>query len=242
MQLDTGLTRLGLQAQHLSLLQAGADLWQDAQPVAWISHLGHFEAPSDARNQVQKQLFDQWTAHLPAAERSLAASSCVFADAQWHYDHARVGSALYGVATTAGQPLEVVARLQAPILRIADVPAGVEVGYGDRFRTPRPMRIATVAIGYGDGLPFSGLQQCSLRLHGRAAPVVGGVAMGLLALDVSEFTAPELATGQWVEVYGEQQRIEALAMTAGLASNALLVPTARLSQRSYAGLSRAAVP
>lgn len=236
-QLDTGLTRLGLRHGELERLAPGADIWQDLQPVAWVSHLGHFDALEDARNLAQKQRFEHWTAHLPAAELSLAASSCVFADAGWHYDHARVGSALFGICTTPAspQPLQCVARLRAPVLRVAEVEAGAEIGYGGRYRTSTQRRIATVAMGYGDGLPFQGLERCALWFAGRPAPIVGGIAMGLLSVDVTDFAPDQVRPGTWAEVYGGQQRVEHLAAAAGLASNALLVPTARQARRCYTG-------
>lgn len=239
--LDTGLSRLGLQACDLPALASGSAIWQDLRPIAWVSHLGRFHEPQHRRCQAQRQLFEQWTAQLPPAERSLAASSCVFAPSHWHFDHARAGSALYGVCTTPQQPqpLQIVAQLQAPVLRVAEVPAGSEIGYGGKYLAASDMRIATVAIGYGDGLPFHWHQPGCLWLAGRPAPIVGGIAMGLLSLDVSAFAADEIQAGMWAEVYGAQQPVEQLAAQAGIATNALLLATARQAQRSYTRATQA---
>lgn len=235
LHLDTGLTRLGFGAADLPALHPGSALWADAQPQTWVSHLGRFSDPTAPECLRQRADFTAWTAQLPRAERSIATSSSVFADPAWHFDHARVGSALFGVQTTPGhpQPLRSVASLHAPVLRVADVPAGTEVGYAGSYRTPRASRIATVAIGYGDGLPFGLVNRGALYLCGQAAPIVGGVAMGMLGLDVSAFAPGQVQPGMWAQVYGPQQPLEQLAATAGVAPNTLLVTTASLATRHY---------
>lgn len=235
LHLDTGLTRLGFGVHDLPALRTNSPLWADLQVQTWVSHLGRFNDPSAPECLHQRAQFNAWTAQLPHAERSIATSSSVFADPAWHFDHARVGSALWGVQTTLGnvQPLRPVASLHAPVLRVADVPADTEIGYAGSYRTTHASRIATVAIGYGDGLPFGLANQGALYLNGRAAPIVGGVAMGLLGLDVSAFAPGEIQAGQWAEVFGPQQPLEQLAAAAGVAPNTLLVATASLAQRHY---------
>lgn len=229
--LDTGLTRLGFDEAALDLLQPGRALWQHADLRLWVTHLGRFHDPAAPQCQLQRQRFVQWTAHLPRARRSIATSSSVFAGPDWHFGQARVGSALWGVSTNVhGQPpLRPVASLQAPVLRVAEVAEGTEVGYAGRYITPRPQRIATVGLGYGNGLPFGLVNRGQFMLGGKPAPIVGGVAMGMVALDVSAFAPGEVQPGQWAEVFGRQQAIEALAAAAEVAPNVLLSLAARLT-------------
>ena len=130
--------------------------------------------------------------------------------------------------------LRPVASLHAPVLRVADVPAGTEVGYAGSYTTPGPRRIATVALGYGDGLPFALVNRGHLVLAGRHVPIVGGVAMGMVAVDVSACAPGEVRPGMWAEVYGAQQPVQALAAAAGVAANVLLALSARLAPRSAA--------
>ncbi len=232
--LDTGLTRLGFTQAQLTPLQSGGALWRDAEPLLWMTHLGRFHDPEASQCLRQRERFVAWTAQLPTAARSIATSSSVFAGPPWHFEHARVGSALWGVPTSvrATPALHPVASLQAPVLRVAEVAAGTEVGYAGSYVTPGPRRIATVALGYGDGLPF-GLVNCGqLMLAGRPAPIVGGVAMGMLALDVSAFADGEIRPGMWAEVYGARQPLQTLAAAAGVAPNVLLALTARLARRA----------
>ena len=242
LHLDTGLTRLGFTAEQLALLHDGAALWRDARPLLWVTHLGRFHDPEAEQCLAQRERFVQWTARLPAAARSIATSSSVFAGPRWRFEHARVGSALWGVPTSvrAAPALRPVASLQAPVLRVAEVPAGTEVGYAGSHVTSGPRRIATVALGYGDGLPFGLVNRGHLVLAGRPAPIVGGVAMGMLALDVSAYAEGEIRPGQWAEVYGVQQPLHDLAAAAEVAPNVLLALTARLARRAGTALESAA--
>ena len=233
LHLDTGLTRLGFGARELHALQPGSSLWMDARPDMWVSHLGRFDDPGLPQCLRQRERFLQWTAQLPRAERSMAASSAAFAGLHWHFEHVRAGSALFGVPTGVNDvaALRPVASLHAPVLRVADVAAGAEVGYGGSYRTERPSRIATVAVGYGDGLPVGLVNRGGLHLAGRVAPIVGGVAMGMVTIDVSGYAPGEIQPGMWAEVYGLRQTLPALAQTAGVAANVVLALTARLARQ-----------
>ena len=71
-------------------------------------------------------------------------------------------------------------------------------------------------------------------LAGRSAPIVGGVAMGMVALDVSDYAPGEVRPGMWAEVYGARQPVQALAAAAGVAANVLLALSARLAPRCAA--------
>ncbi|MBW7899942.1 MAG: alanine racemase [Rhodocyclaceae bacterium] len=230
LHLDTGLTRLGFGAEDLPYLLPDTGLWADARAQVWVTHLGRFHDPGLPQCLRQRERFVHWTAQLPRAERSIATSSSVFAGPDWHFEHARVGSALFGVPTGASSaPLQPVASLQAPVLRVTEVAAGCEVGYAGSYVAAGPRRIATVAMGYGDGLPFALVNRGHLILAGRPAPIVGGVAMGMVGLDVSGYAPGEIRPGMWAEVYGRQQPLQTLAAAAGVAANVLLALSARLA-------------
>ncbi len=236
-QLDTGLTRLGLNKAAVAHIVANPRLLDGLTVIAWVTHLARYDRPEARQNTHQRRRFLAWTARLPAAPLSLAASSSVFSAADWHFDHARCGSALYGVDTTPArpQPLEPVATLSAPILHVSHVAAGVEVGYRSLYRTPSPRRLATLAIGYGDGLPPGLAGAGSVVIDGHHAPIVGGLAMGLVSVDVTDLPDGLARPGVRAEIYGQRQRLETVAAAAGIAPNVLLTATASRALRHYLG-------
>ncbi|GGF89285.1 alanine racemase [Azorhizobium oxalatiphilum] len=235
LQFDTGLTRLGLTLGDVRRLRDEADAFAGLRVAAYVTHLARFADPFAHRNVQQWRRFRSWSSVLPAAPLSFCASAGVFGDSSRHCALARVGSAIYGVETTPArpQPITFAARLTAPILRVMDVRAGVEVGYGGVYRTPRPSRLAHVAAGYGDGIPFSFRHQAHVRIGGRPAPIVGGVAMNLMTVDVTHLPEGSVRPGARVEFYGPDAPVDRLAAAAGIAPNALMVPTAHRAHRIY---------
>jgi alanine racemase len=234
-QFDTGLTRLGIPAADAQTL--GRNSLAGLEVVMWVAQLSRFDQADAAECLAERACFERLTADLPKAGRSLAASACVFADAVWHLEHARVGSALYGVATGPGLQgrLEPAVELRARVLRVMDVPAGTGVGYGGEWVAREPSTLATLAIGYGHGLPATFGEGGAVVAAGRLAPLVGGVAMGLCTADVSFMAPGALRVGDWVEIYGRQRPVHEAALAARLTPNALMTPTAKLARRVYKG-------
>ena len=232
--LDTGLTRVGLAESDVQRLAANPSELHGLQVAAWVTQLGRFDDLACESSREQRARFDRWTAALPAGERSLATSTGVFDEPGWHFDHARLGSALFGVqAGRIPYAVEPAVSLSAPVLRVADVPAGVEVGYGSAYRTPRPARLATLAIGYGDGFPSGPAPSAHVCFGGHRAPIVGSVSMSLMTVDVTALGDGAVRPGDCAEIYGASQSVESLAKDLGLTPNALLVPTARLAHRVW---------
>lgn len=234
-QLDTGLTRLGLREPDVHLLNQNPSLLDGLRVTDWVTQLSRFDAPMDAACVHQRDLFESWTARLPPARRSVATSAGVFAQRNLHFDHARVGSALYGVDTSLNhvQALEVVATLEAPVLHVISVPANTAIGYGGMFVTSRTSIIATVAAGYGDGLPASLAHGGRVAINGRLAPVVGGIAMGLLNVDVTDLPIECAKPGDSAQFYGSDLLLSDVATRACLPPAAILVPTAIKAERRY---------
>ncbi|MGB3277466.1 MAG: alanine racemase [Castellaniella sp.] len=231
--LDTGLGRLGLRPEAIARLAA-----QGLAPLrvrAWITQPASFSSPEGPERQSLRDRFLDLIAPLPRAARSLAISASIFECPGHHLDMARVGSALYGVNTTPSQalPLLPVARLRAPVLQVADLPAGAGIGYDQQFRCPGPMRIATLGIGYAHGLPYALMNRGAAYFGPHRAPIVGGISMGLTSVDVTGLPARLAVPGQWAEMFGEHQRLETLAALAGLPANALLIATAAGCGRRY---------
>lgn len=194
LHLDTGMARLGLPPAEWG---EAAALWS---PPWAMSHLVASEEAENPVNEAQRRRFAEGAALFPRARRSLANSSGIFLGEGFRTDLARPGAALWGLNPTPGQPnpMERVVRLAAPILQIRDVPAGATVGYGGAWVAPRPSRIATVAIGYADGLPRAFGQRGWGEVAVVRVPVAGRVSMDLTTFDVTD--APGAKPGALVEL------------------------------------------
>jgi alanine racemase len=94
-------------------------------------------------------------------------------------------------------------RVRSEIISLRTLRAGASVGYGATFRAARESRIATIPMGYGDGLSRALSNRGQVLVRGRRAPIVGAVSMDLTSVDVTEI--PGVAIGDEVVVLGSQE-------------------------------------
>jgi alanine racemase len=221
--IDTGMSRLGLSPSELSVLAAetGQRL-AGLNLVLVMSHLACAEECESPMNREQLGRFRAGLAQLPPAPASLSSSGGILLGQDYAFDLVRPGLALYGGNPCAGRPnpFAVVARLTARILQLRRVDKGECVGYGATFQVEQPMRLATVALGYADGLLRALGNRGAGAIGGRKAPIVGRVSMDLMTLDVTDM--PDLVPGAEVELLGDTVRLEDVAQAAGTASYEVL--------------------
>ncbi|MEJ8571563.1 alanine racemase [Microbaculum marinum] len=234
-QLDTGLGRLGLNRADVALLSEQGELLAPFELSCWVSHLAAFDLPDDPMNRLQRQMLLDWTSLLPKAPISLASSSGIFMGSDWHFDIARIGSALFGVQTSTRwqEGLQPCYRLTAPVLRVATFPAGSRVGYRGASELERTSRIATLALGYSNGLPRDFAKQARVYLNDVPAPFVGGISMNLSMVDVTDVSDPDVVPGRVVEVLGPRQTVDAVASELDCAPNLLLTQIGSGCRRRY---------
>jgi alanine racemase len=230
---DTGMSRLGLDARELSEL-AQDHTRLDGLAIRYVmSHLVSSEIPADPSNQLQRQRFAAARAMLPAAPGSLANSSGIFLGPVFGSDLARPGAALYGVNPTPGQPnpMRSVVRVSVRVLAVRDVPVGASVGYNGTWIAARASRIATAALGYADGFHRSLSGRGSACFDGAPVPLVGRVSMDLTTFDVTDH--PGVQPGCWLEVLGPHRSPDDVAAAAGTNGYEVLTSLGRRFHRVY---------
>ena len=124
---------------------------------------------------------------MPGAPTSLANSSGIFLGPDYHFDLLRPGAALYGINPLPGQPNPMlpVVTLHARILQTRRIDALQTVGYGAAWRSARPSRVATIALGYADGYFRTLINRTHVHLAGHRVPVIGRISMDLVTIDVT---------------------------------------------------------
>ncbi len=233
LHIDTGMNRLGLPAHELAVLAGEAKSRLEGIAVALVmSHLACSDDPSSPMNAMQLSRFRAALALLPPAPASLAASGGIYLGADYHFDMVRPGIGLYGGNPHPGHanPMQPVVRLTAPILQLRPIAPGETVGYGGSFTADRPMTIATIALGYADGVLRAASARASAMVRGRAVPIVGRVSMDLVTLDV---TGLDVAVGDMAELFGPGMALDAAAAAWGTISYELLTGLSRRIPRIY---------
>lgn len=151
------------------------------------------------------------------------------------YELGRLGIGLYGISPYEGpesRNLQPVASLRTHIISIKHWPAGTPVGYGCKGRTLRPSVIATIPIGYADGINrHLGRGGAAFYVGGVACPTIGNICMDQCMIDVTD--APAAAVGDAVEIFGPQQPVECLSDALGTIPYEILTSIGRRVRRVY---------
>jgi alanine racemase len=229
--IDTGMNRLGLPPDELSTLAAE---WKarlsSVNLTLLMSHLACADdlGPDAAMNRGQLERFRAALAMLPPTPASLAASSGIHLGPNYHFDLVRPGVGLYGATPkSAREPMKTVAVLTGRVLQVRRIDKGDSVGYAATFHAKRPTMIATVALGYADGLPRAASNSGMAAIAGSRVPVVGRISMDLTTLDVSGLKTPP-QPGDEVELLGDTITLADAAEAAGTNEYEILT---RLSPR-----------
>jgi alanine racemase len=201
-----------------------------------MSHLACAEECDHPLNVAQRDRFAALAALFPGVPRSLANSSGIFLGSAWRHELCRPGVALYGVNPTPDLPSPVlpVVRLEAPLLQVHEVDEHGTVGYGATYPTRPGMRVATIPVGYADGLPRSAAPGWTPRLLDRNVPIAGRVSMDLTCLDVSDMPLEQLRVrGVTAELIVGPGAVERLASAAGTIGYEILTRLGRRFERVY---------
>jgi alanine racemase len=221
LQIDSGMTRLGLSAREVEQLAAEPALLDGIEIAVVLSHLACADTPGHPMNEEQRVAFqaarDKLGDKIGAARACLANASGIFLGSDFHFDMVRPGVALYGANPTpdAANPMRQVVHLQGKILQVHFVDTNRRVGYGATHRMAQPGRIATVAVGYADGYLRSLGNRGFAAIDGIRIPVVGRVSMDLITLDVSDVPPEKAQPGKLVDLIGGGVPLDEIAALAG---------------------------
>lgn len=206
-KIDTGMHRLGFLPAQIPELLERLKSQKGLQVKSVFSHLAASESwMFDSFTQEQIDIID--VAHREIGEKlgypvwkHILNSAGIerFINAQW--DMVRLGIGLYGVSASGLNGLKNVSTLKTTILQIQEIPNHETVGYGRKEALNRDAKIATIRIGYADGLDRkSGNRKGKVWINGKYAPIVGNVCMDLCMVDITGIGAKE---GDSVIVFGE---------------------------------------
>lgn len=157
----------------------------------------------------------------------------------YHLDMVRVGIGLYGFNPTANDEKQLalapIQQLDAVVTHVKDLPAGESVGYNRTYFSEKPLRIATIALGYADGVPRALSNKAAFTYNGIELPIIGLICMDQIMLDCS--AVPTLAVGNSVNYFGDPNEgytsIVTHAKTADSSEYELLCRIGNRVERAY---------
>lgn len=218
LKIDTGMHRLGFEEEDLPQL-TNTLLAQSSIRVASIfSHLAASDEPEQdtfTQNQITKlNIYYEKIATAIGYRpiKHILNTNGILRFPQHQYDMVRLGIGLYGIDSNKAlsQPLETVLSLKASISQIKTIAAGETIGYSRKGVAEKETSIATISIGYADGLlRKAGNGRFSVLIHGKYAPTIGNICMDMSMIDISHI--PEASEGDEVLIFGKDHPVEVLA-------------------------------
>ena len=238
-KLDTGMKRLGFEEREISELVVRLGNSKNLQPVSVFSHLVASEENAlDDFTRKQIDLFKSMSGVIrkhfgEGVMRHILNSAGIqrFPDAQ--FEMVRMGVALYGIGANPVEQkrLQPISSLRTTISQIKNVQTGESVGYNRKFVATTPIKIATVPIGYADGLSRKlSNGNGKMYINGQAAPIVGNVCMDMCMIDITNIPCEE---GDDVVVFDREHPITELAEASGTIPYEVLTNVSRRVKRVY---------
>ncbi len=239
LKLDTGMKRLGFEEKDINELIIRIKNNRNLKISSIFSHLAAGDSEEhDEFTRMQVKIFDKLSTAIsdhfnyPILRHILNSSGISrLPDAQ--FDMVRLGIGMYGIGWNEEEQhhLQLVSTLKTTISQIKQVQQGESIGYSRKWLATRNMQIATIPIGYADGLSrklSNGIGK--MIVQGKIAPVVGNVCMDMCMIDITGIVAKE---GEEVTVFGNQHSIIQMAKDLDTIPYEVLTNISRRVKRVY---------
>lgn len=201
LKIDTGLHRLGLTPKEAAEFLTSLRLFPHIRVQALYSHLSTAKdrvANLEQLRQIQ-DLLVEIQGKVPVLPIHLVSSRALADFPEGYFDAVRVGLALYGTEEMVPR-VELALAVKSVVMQLKQLGRGDTVGYDQTFVADRLTTIATLAIGYGDGLPTTGPLQVLIK--GQRFPLVGRISMNLAAANIGQAV---VKPGDEVVIFGSQK-------------------------------------
>ena len=224
LQINTGMNRLGLNKKTLF---KHIDVINSLPLTLILSHLACADDVPNKENKMQRDLFLRLCKNLPNTRKSISASHGTLLGSEYHFDMVRPGIGLYGGLKTNG--LKQVIQIKVPVLQDFVIDKDMQVGYNFTYKAKKPMKVATLAMGYADGLPRTLSNRGKLFSGSKSCPIIGRVSMDLVTVDISSLAD----TPDYLTVFSPEYQVDNFAKDCQTISHEVLVNLGERIKRIY---------
>lgn len=237
-KLETGMHRLGFKPHEIPQLIERLSQMK-LKVISVFSHLSSSDMPKEQDyTLMQCQTFEQLSHQLIEGlgytpMRHILNSAGITNYTDYQMDMVRIGIGMVGVSSNPKiKPLlQPAIAFKSVISQISEIEADDSVSYGRRFKAPQPTRIATIPVGYADGVPrLVGNGIGKVNINGTLCPIVGSVCMDMMMVNLENTPAKE---GDEVIIFYEQPSIEDFAHACQTIPYEVLTSISRRVKRIY---------
>ena len=216
-KLETGMHRLGFKDFELDELSENLAK-KNLKVQSIFSHLSSSDMPTEKQFTLhQLKTFEENSNHLIeklgyTPIRHILNSSGIINYTHHQYDMVRIGIGMLGESQNSEiqKQLRSVVSFKTVISQISDVEEGESIGYSRRFKTEHTTKIATIPVGYADGIPrLIGNQVGKVGIHKTLAPIVGSICMDMMMINIDHI--PNVKEGDTVTVFNAKPSLKEFA-------------------------------
>ena len=217
LHIDTGMNRLGINLQELKNL-TNKKYFRNIT-IKFI--MSHFTSAEDAHNLMNKRQLEELLNCSKILKKickkdiktSICNSSGIWLGKKYLLDIVRPGAAFLGINPILHEknPLREVLSLYAQIIQVKEVKKNETIGYGRTLTIKNNTKIATLSIGYSNGLSRLLSNTGDVYIKDKQLKILGRISMDLTVIDISIFNSDEVKNGDIVEIFGPNRSLEEFA-------------------------------
>ena len=216
-KVNTGMNRLGFEIKEFM------EIYNEFLFDKKFTLMTHLAASNDKKcdsNQEQFKLFNKLSNKMNKdVEMSIANTGCIMNFPDETYDWVRCGIGIYG-GYFKDKQIETAMTLRSPIVNLRPLKKGQKVGYDGRAIAKDDMLIASVYLGYADGLPLNIKDETEVMINNQVAKIFGRVSMDLTTIDVTNIK--NCSIGDWCDFFSPTLPISNIAKSNNLISYYLM--------------------
>ena len=205
-KINTGMNRLGFEIDDFMKMY---DENLQNKKFTLMSHLASSNEKNNPTNKRQFKLFNDLSKALHKdVKKSIANTGCILNFPEHSFDWVRCGIGIYG-GYLKDEKLKTAMTLRSPIINLREIKKGEKVGYDGRAIAEKDMKIASIYLGYADGLPVTIKDGTAVMINDQIASVFGKVSMDLTTIDVTSIF--NCSVGDWCEFFSPKLPISNIA-------------------------------
>ena len=225
-KINTGMNRLGFETKDF------LDIYESDLSDKKFTLMSHLSASNDKKNQSNKEqfkIFEDISSILSSkVSKSIANTGCIINFPENSFDWVRVGIGIFG-GYIGNEEMQTAMTLRSPVVNIRNIKKGERVGYDGRAEADSDMKIATVYIGYADGLPQSLMDGTRVKIGNEDAYIFGKVSMDVTTVDITNIKNCKI--GDWCEFFSPDLSINNLTSFNKLISYDMMIrPKSRVKK------------
>ncbi len=237
-KIETGMHRLGFKEVEIDNLINNLKQYP-VKVQSIFSHLSTADMPEEREYALlQLETFDRISSTLmnglqDKPLRHILNSSGIVNFTKYQFDMVRIGIGMIGLTDHPDlqQKLQPTVSLKTVISQISELQKGESVGYGRRFKTTEPTRIATIPVGYADGIPrLLGNSIGIVYINSKPVPIVGSICMDMMMLDIDHLDAKD---GDKVIIFESIEQLKEYSINCKTIPYEVLTSISRRVKRIY---------